>query len=55
MKPRAFAFLSARIELIELRQAMTRAGEVADLIELRLDYLQGDELFKALSNLPVAD
>lgn len=37
---------------IELRQAMTRAGEVADLIELRLDYLQGDELFKALSNLP---
>lgn len=37
---------------VELRQAMTRAGEVADLIELRLDYLQGDELFKALSNLP---
>jgi 3-dehydroquinate dehydratase/shikimate dehydrogenase len=37
---------------IELRQAMTRAGEVADLIELRLDYLQGDELFKALRNLP---
>ncbi len=31
---------------------MARAGEVADLIELRLDYLQGDELFKALSNLP---
>jgi 3-dehydroquinate dehydratase/shikimate dehydrogenase len=31
---------------------MMRAGEVADLIELRLDYLQGDELFKALSNLP---
>lgn len=37
---------------IELRQAIMRAGEVADLIELRLDYLQGDELFKALSNLP---
>jgi 3-dehydroquinate dehydratase/shikimate dehydrogenase len=37
---------------IELRQAVARAGEVADLIELRLDYLQGDELFKALSNLP---
>jgi 3-dehydroquinate dehydratase/shikimate dehydrogenase len=37
---------------IELRQAMARAGEVADLIEFRLDYLQGDELFKALSNLP---
>ncbi len=37
---------------IELRQAMTRAGKVADLIELRLDYLQGNELFRALSNLP---
>jgi 3-dehydroquinate dehydratase/shikimate dehydrogenase len=37
---------------VELRQAMTRACEAADLIELRLDYLQGDELFKALSNLP---
>lgn len=37
---------------IGLREAMTRAGEVADLIELRLDYLQGDELFRALSNLP---
>jgi len=37
---------------IELRQAMTLAGEVAELIELRLDYLQGDELFRALSNLP---
>lgn len=37
---------------VDLRQAMTRAGEVADLIELRLDYLQGDELFKALRNLP---
>jgi 3-dehydroquinate dehydratase/shikimate dehydrogenase len=36
----------------DLRQAMTRAGEVADIIELRLDYLQGDELFKALRNLP---
>ncbi|MDT4898565.1 MAG: 3-dehydroquinate dehydratase / shikimate dehydrogenase [Acidobacteriota bacterium] len=39
-------------QAIELRQAMTSAGEVADLIELRLDYLQGDELFKALRNLP---
>jgi 3-dehydroquinate dehydratase/shikimate dehydrogenase len=37
---------------IELRASMARAGEVADLIELRLDYLQGDELFRALSNLP---
>jgi 3-dehydroquinate dehydratase / shikimate dehydrogenase len=37
---------------IELRQAMTRACEVADIIELRLDYLQGDELFKALRSLP---
>jgi 3-dehydroquinate dehydratase/shikimate dehydrogenase len=36
----------------ELRQAMTQAGEVADVLELRLDYLQGDELFKALRNLP---
>ncbi|HEV7842557.1 MAG TPA: type I 3-dehydroquinate dehydratase, partial [Pyrinomonadaceae bacterium] len=35
-----------------LRSAIARAGEVADLLELRLDYLQGDELFKALSNLP---
>jgi 3-dehydroquinate dehydratase / shikimate dehydrogenase len=39
-------------QAIELRQAMTSAGEVADLIELRLDYLQGNELFKALRNLP---
>lgn len=31
---------------------MARASEVADIIELRLDYLQGDELFKALRNLP---
>src|SRR5687768_3273982 len=37
---------------IELRQAMARAAEVGDLIELRLDYLQGEELFKALRNLP---
>jgi 3-dehydroquinate dehydratase/shikimate dehydrogenase len=37
---------------INLREAMRRAGEVADLLELRLDYLQGGELFKALSNLP---
>lgn len=37
---------------LQLREAMIRAGEVADLIELRLDYLQGDELFKALRNLP---
>ncbi len=37
---------------IDLREAMTRAGEMADLIELRLDYLQGDELFKALRSLP---
>lgn len=29
-----------------------RAAAVADIVELRLDYLQGDELFKALSNLP---
>jgi 3-dehydroquinate dehydratase/shikimate dehydrogenase len=35
-----------------LRAAIARAGEVADLVELRLDYLQGDELFKALNNLP---
>jgi 3-dehydroquinate dehydratase / shikimate dehydrogenase len=37
---------------LELREAMMRAGRVADLIELRLDYLQGDELFKALRGLP---
>jgi 3-dehydroquinate dehydratase/shikimate dehydrogenase len=37
---------------IDLREAMTRAGATADLIELRLDYLQGNELFKALRNLP---
>jgi 3-dehydroquinate dehydratase/shikimate dehydrogenase len=35
-----------------LRSAIAQAGEVADLLELRLDYLQGGELFKALSNLP---
>ena len=37
---------------INLREAMMRAGQIADLIELRLDYLQGDELFKALRSLP---
>jgi 3-dehydroquinate dehydratase/shikimate dehydrogenase len=37
---------------IDLRQAVARASEVADIIELRLDYLQGDELFKALRSLP---
>lgn len=37
---------------VDVRGAMARAGEVADIIELRLDYLQGDELFKALRNLP---
>src|SRR3954463_11756995 len=37
---------------VDLRQAMAVAGEVADIIELRLDYLPGDELFKALRNLP---
>src|SRR5437763_6732867 len=37
---------------IDLREAIARAGEVADIIELRLDYLPGDELFKALRNLP---
>jgi 3-dehydroquinate dehydratase/shikimate dehydrogenase len=37
---------------INLRPAIARAGEVSDIIELRLDYLQGDELFKALRNLP---
>lgn len=37
---------------IDLREAMTRASELADLVELRLDYLQGDELFKALRSLP---
>jgi 3-dehydroquinate dehydratase / shikimate dehydrogenase len=37
---------------VDLRQAMAEASEVADIIELRLDYLQGDELFKALRNLP---
>lgn len=37
---------------IDLREAMKRAGEVADLLELRLDYLQGNELFNALRNLP---
>ena len=37
---------------VNLRQAMAEAAEVADIIELRLDYLQGDELFKALRNLP---
>jgi 3-dehydroquinate dehydratase / shikimate dehydrogenase len=39
-------------QAVELRQAMTRAAEAADFIELRLDYLQGDELFKALRSLP---
>jgi 3-dehydroquinate dehydratase/shikimate dehydrogenase len=37
---------------LDLRQAMSQAAEVADIIELRLDYLQGDELFRALRNLP---
>lgn len=37
---------------MDLRQAVNRAAEIADLIELRLDYLQGDELFKALRSLP---
>ena len=37
---------------IDLRQAVARVSEVADIIELRLDYLQGDELFKALRGLP---
>jgi 3-dehydroquinate dehydratase / shikimate dehydrogenase len=37
---------------VNLRQAMAEAAEVADITELRLDYLQGDELFKALRNLP---
>jgi 3-dehydroquinate dehydratase/shikimate dehydrogenase len=37
---------------IDLRSAIARVCEVADIIELRLDYLQGDELFKALRNLP---
>ncbi len=37
---------------VDLRGAVERAGRVADIIELRLDYLQGDELFKALRNLP---
>ncbi|MDQ3820032.1 MAG: shikimate dehydrogenase, partial [Acidobacteriota bacterium] len=37
---------------IDLREAVARACEVADIIELRLDYLPGDELFKALGNLP---
>ncbi|HEX8844773.1 MAG TPA: shikimate dehydrogenase [Pyrinomonadaceae bacterium] len=37
---------------IDLRQAIERASAVADIIELRLDYLQGDELFRALRNLP---
>ncbi|HKR02344.1 MAG TPA: shikimate dehydrogenase [Pyrinomonadaceae bacterium] len=36
----------------ELREAMARAAQCADLVELRLDYLQGDELFKALRSLP---
>ena len=37
---------------VDLRGALERACLVADVVELRLDYLQGDELFKALSNLP---
>lgn len=37
---------------IDLREGLLRASEMADLLELRLDYLQGDELFKALRNLP---
>ncbi|HJU56288.1 MAG TPA: type I 3-dehydroquinate dehydratase, partial [Pyrinomonadaceae bacterium] len=37
---------------VDLRGAVERAGRVADIVELRLDYLQGDELFKALRNLP---
>jgi 3-dehydroquinate dehydratase/shikimate dehydrogenase len=37
---------------VDLRQAVVRASLVADIIELRLDYLQGDELFKALRGLP---
>lgn len=37
---------------IDLRSAVMRAGESADIVELRLDYLQGDELFKALRGLP---
>ncbi|HKC62321.1 MAG TPA: shikimate dehydrogenase, partial [Pyrinomonadaceae bacterium] len=37
---------------IDLREAIARACESADIIELRLDYLPGDELFKALRNLP---
>ncbi|HKQ52107.1 MAG TPA: type I 3-dehydroquinate dehydratase, partial [Pyrinomonadaceae bacterium] len=37
---------------VDLREAVERAGRVADIVELRLDYLQGDELFKALRNLP---
>ncbi|HEX8921861.1 MAG TPA: shikimate dehydrogenase [Pyrinomonadaceae bacterium] len=37
---------------IDLREAVMRAGAIADLVELRLDYLQGDELFKALRSLP---
>ncbi|HEX8708907.1 MAG TPA: shikimate dehydrogenase [Pyrinomonadaceae bacterium] len=35
-----------------LRAAIERAAPLADLVELRLDYLQGSELFKAMSNLP---
>lgn len=35
-----------------LRQAIARAAQVADIIELRLDYLAGDELFKAMRELP---
>ena len=37
---------------IDLREAIARASEIADIIELRLDFLPGDELFKALRNLP---
>jgi 3-dehydroquinate dehydratase/shikimate dehydrogenase len=37
---------------IDLRPAMMRTAETADVVELRLDYLPGDELFKALRNLP---
>jgi 3-dehydroquinate dehydratase/shikimate dehydrogenase len=37
---------------MDLREAVMRAASIADIIELRLDFLQGDELFKALRNLP---
>jgi 3-dehydroquinate dehydratase/shikimate dehydrogenase len=36
-------------------QAMTEAANVADIIELRLDYLEADELVKLLSTLPSHD